>query len=60
MTYLLANGIGGGGGVSGRENRDNGAVGNTETRDPVDGKARVDDTALLPGHHGGRAARVHE
>ena len=43
-----------------RNGRDNGAVGNTETRDAVDGETGVDDAALLAGHHSSRAARVHE
>ena len=46
--------------MSSRKGRDNGVVGNTEARDAVNGKARVDYTALLPRKHGRSAARVHQ
>lgn len=59
-TYLLTNGVRRGSGVGSRDGGNDGAVGNTETRDVVDGKARVNDASLLAGQHSSRAARVHK
>ncbi|CCF45278.1 hypothetical protein CH063_14413, partial [Colletotrichum higginsianum] len=59
-TYLLANSVRRRGGVRSRDGGDDGAVGNAEARDAVDGQARVDDAALLAGEHSSRAARMHE